>query len=354
MTRRFAFALLSLALGPVSVYAQTSAIGATRRIAFDTVAGLQDFSGADSPWQTVYIIDNSAGIEIRRGWQVSVRPVIKRIRGAWDVYLDQLSLRYETTRWANWRFEAGKFASPVGLGMTELRASQNPGVIWWHRPYYMPLPSLGPGLPRASLVSAVYPTGASVSASRERWDARAAILDRPPVEFWQGWAGSYHAANGVAGFGVTPRQGLRIGATTAWGAWTDETPEHPEERYRLVNIEGDFAFGYTRISGEWIRDTFHTPNGPQVSSGATAQVQYTIAPRWFAHSRASVMHSPEAVLSAPGTFVAREYRVIETTLGFRLTPDVTLRVAHAAMQNWGLSSVDNQLGVSFVFARRWW
>ena len=69
--------------------------------------------------------------------------------------------------------------------MTENRASLNAGILWWHRPYYMPLPSLGADLPRVSLISTVYPWGAQMAASDDHWDVRAAVVDRPPVEFWR-------------------------------------------------------------------------------------------------------------------------------------------------------------------------
>jgi hypothetical protein len=122
----------------------------------------------------------------------------------------------------------------------------------------------------------------------------------------------------------------------------------------MANVEGEAAFGYTRLSGEWTRDRFETEWGSRIASGWTLQAQQTITPRLFVHSRATAIRSPEAVVAAPETVVWRHYRVIETTAGYRLNPDLTLRVAHAATQSWGSTSTDNQLGVSVIWARRWW
>src|SRR5688572_31598408 len=51
--------------------------------------------------------------------------------GQWEVYVPQASIRYEFEKGTKWRVEAGKFTSPIGLGMTENRASVNDSVILW-------------------------------------------------------------------------------------------------------------------------------------------------------------------------------------------------------------------------------
>ena len=354
MARVLALACLWSAILTAPAAAQDRHAPVIRRIAFDTVAGSQDFFGEDSDWQTVYIVDAYTGLEIRKGWQASVRPVVKRVRGDWKAHFDQMSLRHEVQRGASWRFEGGKFSSPIGLGMTELRPNLNGGVLWWHRPYYMPLPSLGPGLPRVSLISAVYPLGGSASLSTLRWDARAAVVDRAPVEFWDGWAGSHRGANAILGGGFRPRQGLRVGAGSAWGRYAAPTATRSAQAYVMANVEGEFAFHYTKVSGEWTRDRFETEWGGRVASGWTVQAQQTMTPRLFVHSRGSFIRAPEAIAAAPESFVWRHYRVIETTAGYRLSPDITVRVAHAAMRSCGAEAIDNQIGVSAIWAKRWW
>ena len=131
--------------------------------------------------------------------------------------------------------------------MTENRANVNDGTIWCHRPYYGPLPALADGAPRHNLVAATYPLGVQVKASGDRWDARAAVLDRSPVQ--RAHHGSPHA-NGVVGAGFSPRQGLRIGVAGAWGRSGNAETSDP---YTLLNIEGEYAFGHTKVGGEWTR-----------------------------------------------------------------------------------------------------
>ena len=60
-----------------------------RRVAFDTVSGWQDSFAEDADWPTQFIIDAFVAAELAPGWQVSVRPVVWRLRGEWEVILDQ-------------------------------------------------------------------------------------------------------------------------------------------------------------------------------------------------------------------------------------------------------------------------
>jgi hypothetical protein len=193
-------------LSSVAVSAQETRVWGSRAVAFDTVIGVQDFFADAGQWQTQLVFDLSSTVEVARGVQASFRPKLWRIRGEWRTLVDQASIRYEFHQGSNWRIEAGRFASPMGLGLTENRPNLNPGVVWYSRPYYAPLRSLGAGAPRVSLVSTVYPFGGQVSTSTGRWDARAALLDRAPVEFWQQDPGTRRRTNVVVGGGVTPRQ----------------------------------------------------------------------------------------------------------------------------------------------------
>ena len=87
--------------------------------------------------------------------------------GQWEVYVPQASIRYEFEKGTKWRVEAGKFTSPIGLGMTENRASVNDGVIWWHRGYYSFLPAIGGGAAPHALIASIYPMGAQVTRSAQ-------------------------------------------------------------------------------------------------------------------------------------------------------------------------------------------
>ena len=332
----------------------TSASGPTRRLAVDTVTGYQDFLADDSGWPVQFVIDALVAAQLSPGWQVSVRPLLWRIQGEWETLLDQASIRYETRRGANWRVEVGKFPAPIGLGLTENRAGNNASVLWCHRPYYMFLPSIGADLPQVSVISAVYPFGAQVAASGTKWDARAAFVDRGPVEYWKAGADAARGPNGIVGAGITPRQGLRIGAAGAWGRYANAGPERTALGYRTVNAEAEFAFGYSRLSGEWVSSRFEAPGGSRRFEAWTGQAQHTVTPRVFLHSRLTTVRSTDDREPLAGVAAERRYLSVDSTLGYRVDPELTVRVAHAAIRRFAKLQLDHQLGVSVVWTRRWW
>lgn len=325
--------------------AQTSG---ARRVAFDTVVGVQDVLAETRDWPTAVVFDPFLAVEPRPHLQVSVRPKLWRLNGEWDVVLDQASLQYAFHAGINWRVEAGRFPSPIGLGMTENRPNINPGVLWWHRPYYMPLPRLGAGAPSVSLVSATYPDGVAIASSSTHWDMRGAVVSTAPVQFWQGDAGADRNVNTILGAGVTPVQGLRFGVGAAQGDLTDE----PSGHYRMLNVEGDYSFGYTRLSGEITRDWFEMPSGEHVAWGWTLQAQQTLSPRVYAHARATHIHSPVFTVGFPPS--VRLFRSLDATVGYRIDPEVTLKLGYSAVATWGVSDVDHQAGLSLMWSRRWW
>jgi hypothetical protein len=341
---------LMMLLAAATVAAQPADTSGTRRLAFDTVVGMQDMLLEDNPWRTQIIVDAAATWEIGGGLQASVRPVFWRVDGEWQSLLDQASLRFEAGRDVRVRIEAGRFPSPIGLGMTENRANVNPGVLWCHRLYYSPLPGLGPGMPLQSLVSAIYPSGVTATVTASAWDVRVAMMDRAPVDFWRAPNRLEAPTHAVAGGGYTPRQGMRIGVAGAWGELRDAASDASD--YRMLNVEADWAFAFTRLSGEWTRDRFQTSRGARLSYGWTAQVRQTLAPRWFVHSRATRGSSPQVDVSGRAT--PRTFLSIDSTLGYLVTPEVTLRAGHTALRGWTAATADHQLGVSVVWARRWW
>lgn len=56
----------------------------------------------------------------------------------------------------------------------------------------------------------------------------------------------------------------------------------------------------------------------------------------------------------PGILDDGAYRAVDTTLGYLVTPEATLRLGHAVMKRWNISDVDHQIGLSIVWAKRWW
>lgn len=81
------------------------------------------------------------------------------------------------------------------------------------------------------------------------------------------------------------------------------------------------------------------------------QAKQTLSAHVFAHSRVSSVAAPAGVA---GGFTVRQFRSIDTTLGYLVTPEITLRVGHAALKSFTGAAVDNQIGVSLIWARRWW
>ena len=345
-TLRWGVVLLAAILGPgASAWAQGFG---SRRVAVDTVLGAQDIFDSVRDWPTVGMLDLYSSVEVRRGLQASFRPKVWRLNGEWDLVIDQASLQYDFRFGSHWRVQAGRFPSPIGFGMTENRASINGGVLWWHRPYYMPLPSLGSYAPMVSLVSATYPNGVLASTSGDHWDARAAVVDEAPVRFWSGDAGTDRRANVIVGAGLTPKQGLRLGIAGAFGDLTRAAAG----TYDMLNVEGEYGFGHTRLSGEWTRDRFDMPGGRFIAHGWTLQAQHTLTPRFYVHARATEIDSPEVTRS--GAVLDRTFRSLDTTVGYRIDAELTLRVGYSVVKGASATALDHQTTASLMWARRWW
>jgi hypothetical protein len=347
--RRVALAVW-ITLLAAAPHSEAQTTGGTRSVAFDTVVGIQDFFDDAGAWKTQFIADPFTTVEVAPRLQVSFRPLFWRVMmGEWQAYVVQASVRYEFEKGSKWRVEAGKFTSPVGLGMTENRASVNDSIIWWHRGYYSFLPTMGGGAAPHALVSSIYPVGVQANTSAKYWDARVAFIDRAPTDFFH-MEDTPFRPNGVVGGGITPRQGLRIGGAVARGRSGNALISDP---YTLVNVEGEYAFGYTKISGEFTRDRFETPTGDRQARGATLQMKQTLTPRLYLHSRGTVITSPVTV-AATGEVPDRTSWYTDTTVGFLVNEETTVRLAHSAIRRWNGPAVDHQIGVGLVWAKRWW
>jgi hypothetical protein len=211
--------------------------------------------------------------------------------------------------------------------------------------------------PRAPLLGAIYPLGATVTLSGLKWDARASVIDSSPMRsrrvFSDGSPPNPPAfTNVVAGAGVTPFVGFRVGTSVARGGWlkAGESPVVTVDRdATIVTLESELAFRYTKLLAEWTRDSLDTNTGTHVATGWFAQAQQTLAPRWFVAGRVERITAP-AISPLPSVFVTQRLTGVEETVGYRLTTDVTLRASHRARRVFGAPNYVQTFAVSAV----WW
>jgi hypothetical protein len=250
------------------------------------------------------------------------------------------------------RVDAGYIPSPIGLANLTLRPHLNP-TIAQPASLFTPPPLLEPRGTRFNLLGALYPLGAQVTASGVHWDARAALIDTSPLRSRRVFADTNppRFANVVVGGGVTPFVGFRVGASLATGGWqhAGESPTVLVDRNaRVVTVESELAFRHTALAGEWTRDHIDTRFGTKDVQGWYVQGTQTLSPRWFVAGRVERMGSDFTL----GVERMSRFTGAEQTLGIRLTPDLTLRLSHRAVERFGTSGYGHTAAVSFVWFRR--
>ena len=330
------------------------------RFAVDTVAAVDEAVDANGNFTTGVIVDAVMSADLGGGFQAIVRPFTQRLSGTgeWNRQVWVAELRYERPGPVAIRVEAGLIPSPIGLANLTLRPHLNP-TIAQPASLFTRLPPLagfrGPG---ASLIGAVYPYGAQVTLSAPHWDARGAVMDTSPMRTRRIFATANppQFTNVVFGAGVTPFVGFRVGASVTHGGWlrAGESPVVTADHDATVfTIESDLSFRYTKLSGEWVRDAVGTDTGDRAATGWFVQGQQTLSPRWFLAGRVERMSSP-AVLSA--TLIREQHlNGTQATLGYRVTPEITLRVEHRARKPFSAAQVgyNHSAAVSVVWWRRW-
>jgi hypothetical protein len=348
--------LASAMAGLVALSAPATAQEITGRVTMEAVASASVTSDAkDDPF---LIFDAVSTIRLGRGWDGVIRPWARRMPGGdWGAEMYQLQLRYTSATRVPFRFDGGIISSPMGLATLELRPDRNPtiGAPFY---YFTPLPAFDGQFDRVTLMSGGYPLGAIVSTSGQRWDVRGGVTDGTPARGRSVLSSSRAAAKPqlIVGSGVTLVPGLRFGAGLARGGYRVSTTSangqsFPAASATVFNVEGEFAIGYTRLAGEWIVDRFDTTAGPAVARGFNLQAVRTLTPRWFAAGRAVRASSP--VLAGPYTG-RRTASSAEGTLGYRLSPEVTLRGGYEGSTSFNRAQWEHALAVSFVWAQRWW
>jgi hypothetical protein len=348
----------AVALGLLCLLAGASANaqGLGGRVALEAIASASTEARAlDDP---NVILDLVGTVRLADGLDVVVRPwTMRRPGGDWMFEMYQLQVRYVSPTRVPFRVDAGILPSPVGLFTLELQAHRNPLI---DPPFYYvsPLPPVSGSPDRARLTTGGYPLGAMFSVSGARWDARAGVIDSTPASPRNVFSDSRSPAHPqvVLGGGFTPLIGLRLGASITRGRYERRASaiagsEIDPRTATQVNVEGEYAFGHTRMAGEWIRDRFETPAGAAIARGFNVQIAQTLTPRIFAATRATHVSSPVVVAPVEARLTSTE---VDLSLGYRLTPELTVRGGYRRERTFGKPRPSHAAVMSLVWAERWW
>ncbi len=300
-------------------------------------------------------LDSLVTADFGRGFQAMVRPQAQRIAATreWNRQIWIAEVRYERAGTVGVRLEGGYIPSPIGLANLTLRPHLNP-TIAQPASLFTSIPSLEFRGPRINLLSGLYPLGAQATVSTRLWDARTAVIDNSPMRLRRvfGPVNPPRFTNVVVGGGVTPFVGFRIGASVTRGGWlrAGESPTITVDRSaRVVTMESELAFRHTSLAGEWTHDTLETSLGDRSAAGWYVQGAQTLSPRCFVAGRVERMRS-----TLPVVLVQEQtFKATEQTLAFRITPELTLRVSHRAVERFGRTGFDHTAATSLVWFRRW-
>jgi hypothetical protein len=341
----------ALAIAAAPAAAQTS------RLALDVVAAADADHGSQVSRKATGWFDLFGAVSITGNLDLRVRPVVFRrsFDGTWQAQMYELAMRYERPGRIGVRVDAGQFTSPIGLSLLENRPNQNP-IVSQHSTLYLPIPFYEGGTPSTNLLAASYPLGAKVTVSGSKWDARVAVIDGSPVRSRPFFGDNLppRMANVVAGVGVTPHIGLRFGAAFAAGGYAaasevrDQT--RGDRRATLAQVEGEWAFRYTRIAGEFLWTRRELAAVDSTVDGGWIEMTQTIHPRVFVAARYDDQWTDW--MSPVNVDRHESYRRIETGAGFRVTPEVTLRASYMTRKGYVVSFWDDQVLASIVFAKR--
>ena len=325
-------------------------------VAVDTAVSLDHALDFGDEHSTGLSADAVISVGLGRGLEGVIWPVVQRLgSGQWirDVWI--ASMRYERAGSVSVRVEAGLVPSPVGFANYIGRRPHLKPTIAQPSSLFTSLPMLEADGPRANLLGAVYPFGGQVTLSGRHWYGRAAVIDTSPLRRRRIFSRSNppRFTNLVVGGGVRPLVGLHVGGSVTHGGWMragEATGVTTDRDATVITVESEFSIAYTKVAGEWVHDLIETSSGERTASGWFVQAQQTLAPRWFVAARAERMSSP---LVTP-LFVERQRLAgFEEVIGFRLTPELTLRLGHRARRGFARPAYEHQGEVSLVWWRRW-
>jgi hypothetical protein len=327
-------------------------------LALDSSAAVDVTVDKNGDQVTGIFMDSLASVEITRGLQAMVRPQVQRLgaTGEWNRQIWVADLRYERPGRVAVRVEGGYIPSPIGLANLTLRPHLNP-TIAQPAELFTSIPSLEPRGPRINLLTGMYPLGAQAMVSALHWDARVAVIDTSPLRLRRVFASPPRPnpprfTNVVIGAGVTPFVGFRVGASVTRGGWmrAGESPTITENRDATVaTVESELSFRHTSLAGEWVHDTLETSFGDRAASGWYVQGAQALSPRWFVAARVERINTTLPLAIA----VDQHFKASEQTIGFRLTPELTLRASHRLIERFAATEFDHTGAVSVVWYRRW-
>jgi hypothetical protein len=350
-------AVLLLATVSAAVAVPASA-QSPERFTFDTTVEADVFRGGAAVDRPNIVVDIGAVVWLGAGWTAFVRPWFRQPRTpSWDKQIYQASLQYEHPGPVSTRVDLGYIASPIGLGMMDSRPGIDPTILP-HLSYFTPMPGFDGAAPHVVPIASTYPLGGEVTVSTSKWDARAAFVNTAPTRVFVINSATNPPQTPVieAGAGVTPKVGLRIGASFAHGeyvAGSELTPVATTGRsLTLVALEGQYAFGHTTLTGELTRDAFETSNGTATAYEWFVQGTQTLSARWFLAGRQEGTSAPPSTVIVGDT--RKTFQTTEATVGYRLSPELTFRASFFARKAFTTPDWDQQGGVSVVWAHRWW
>ena len=184
-----------------------------------------------------------------------MRPWFRRLPGGdWAKEMYQLQVRYQPATKIPLRIDAGIISSPLGIVALDMRPDRNPMIGTPSSCFFAAV--ICGRFDRVQLLSGGYPLGAMASVSGTKWDARGGVTDGTPARNRKMMSSNRPSAEPqlVAGGGVTPFAGLRLGAGYAHGIYRAQTastlpvPQLETRQHDVFNLEGEYAVGYTRIA----------------------------------------------------------------------------------------------------------
>ncbi len=338
------------------------------RFSLNTTAAIDAFGGNNVSSEPQIVVDVVATARLGSRWQAFFRPWFRQPRPSapgltappWDAQIYQASVRYERSSSLSTRVDLGYMPSPIGLGLFDVNPKQNP-VIASHASYFTPMLPFDTGSARVPVIASTYPLAAVVTASTTLWDARVALTNSAPVRISIPGVTANPRATPVieAGGGITPVIGLRLGVSFAHGAYLTSREFAPplaqvDRAFTLAGVEGEYAFRYTKVTGEVVHDTFATAGGSVEATTWFVQGTQTLTPHWYIAGRHEGTSSP---VVGTGAFFAAQPTMLanEVTAGYRVSRDFLLKASYYTRRPYGRVGNWDHLGaVQLVWDRRWW